>query len=238
MKRQSGLGIAVIGDTVVADVLLARRWYLRWESGDPLPGDELITAPDLTATRAITVRAPAGQVWPWVAQLGQGRGGFYSYDFLENLVGYDIHSADRVVAEWQDIKTGDKVSLHSDVALGVAVGAGNYVASCDLRIFVDQAAGPVPPQNTHTGHFHSRIRAPRGRVLMQRPVRPVAVIVTGILTKDQPQMPFAGDQHPVQALAAGTAGPAFRDRVRTRRPYRGLDDPHAGRGDYRAERPR
>ena len=119
MKRQSGLGIAVIGGTVVADVLLARRWYLRWESGDLLPDDELIAAPDLTATGAITVRAPAGEVWPWVAQLGQGRGAFYSYDFLENLAGYDIHSADRV-AEWQDIKTGDEVRLHPDVALGVA----------------------------------------------------------------------------------------------------------------------
>jgi len=57
------------------------------------------------------------------------------------------------------------------------------------------------------------MRALRGRVLVQRPVRPVAVIVIGILAKDQAQMPFAGDQHPVQALAAGAADPAFRDRV-------------------------
>jgi hypothetical protein len=62
-----------------------------------LPGDDLIVSADLTATRAITVRASAGQVWPWIAQLGQGRGGFYSYDFLENLAGCDIHSADRIV---------------------------------------------------------------------------------------------------------------------------------------------
>ena len=209
MKRQSGLGIAVIGGTVVADVLLARRWYLRWESGDPLPGDELITAPDLTATCAITVRAPAGEVWPWVAQLGQGRGGFYSYDFLENLVGYDIHSADRVVAEWQDIKTGDEVRLHPDVALGVAVGAGNCVTSCDLVILADEATQPVPPQNAHARQCRGWMRASGGRILLQRPVRPVAVVVIGVLAEDQAQVPFAGNQPP----GPGTRGGHCRSSV-------------------------
>jgi hypothetical protein len=71
-----------------------------------------VAAADLTATRAVPVRAGAGVVWPWMAQLGQGRGAFYSYDFLENLVGCDIHSAERVVAEWQSIDVGDTVHLH------------------------------------------------------------------------------------------------------------------------------
>jgi hypothetical protein len=86
-----------------------------------LPGDELMGAADLTATRAVSVRARADVVWPWIAQLGQGRGGFYSYDFLENLVGCDIRSAERVVAEWQSIAVGDVVRLHPDVGLVVAV---------------------------------------------------------------------------------------------------------------------
>jgi hypothetical protein len=74
----------------------------------------------ITATRAITVAASADHVWPWIAQLGQGRGGFYSYDFLENLVGCDMHNADRVVPEWQSIAVGDDVRLHPEVALRVA----------------------------------------------------------------------------------------------------------------------
>jgi hypothetical protein len=82
--------------------LLDRHW---------LPGDDLISHADLTATRAITIHATAAQVWPWIAQLGQGRGGFYSYDFLENLVGCDIHSADRIVPEWQRIDIGAQVTL-------------------------------------------------------------------------------------------------------------------------------
>ena len=64
------------------------------------------------------------------------------------------------------------------------VGAGNYVASCDLRIFVDQAVEPVSPQNTQTGHFQGWMRAAHGRVLVQRPVRPMDVIVIDIFTKN------------------------------------------------------
>jgi hypothetical protein len=85
-----------------------------------LPGDELVPHADLTATRAVTVTAAPGGVWPWIAQLGQGRGGFYSYDFLENLVGCDIHSADRIVPEWQPIDVGDEVNLYPEVGLIVA----------------------------------------------------------------------------------------------------------------------
>jgi hypothetical protein len=59
-------------------------------------------------------------VWAWIAQLGQGRGGFYSYDFLENLVGCDIYGADRIVAAWQDITEGDEVRLRPDIPLRVA----------------------------------------------------------------------------------------------------------------------
>jgi hypothetical protein len=114
-----------MGAAGAAYALIARPWHLRWgatdqESRAPLPGDELIANPDLTATRAITVRAAADEVWPWVAQLGQGRGGFYSYDFLENLVGCRIRSADRIVPDWQSIQAGDEVKLHPEVPLEVA----------------------------------------------------------------------------------------------------------------------
>lgn len=125
MKRLYGVRITVIGAAAAAYVFLARPRYLSWgatdqESDVPLPGDALIANADLTATRAITIRASADQVWPWVAQLGQGRGGFYSYDFLENLVGCDIHSAARIVPEWQQIGVGDEVRLAPEVGLVVA----------------------------------------------------------------------------------------------------------------------
>jgi hypothetical protein len=82
-----------------------------------LPGDELLGPANLVATRAVTVRAGVEDVWPWLAQMGQGRGGLYSYDWVENLVGCQMSSADRVVPEWQDLEVGDDFRLHPDVAL-------------------------------------------------------------------------------------------------------------------------
>jgi hypothetical protein len=122
MRHRAGAGVTVIGGAAAAYALLARSRQLRWGAADdeadgPLPGDELIAHPDLSATRAIAIRGPASQVWPWIAQLGQSRGGFYSYDFLENLAGCDIHSADRVIPEWQEIRVGDEVKLAPQVGL-------------------------------------------------------------------------------------------------------------------------
>jgi hypothetical protein len=116
---------AAIAGAAAAYIALARPGQLRWGATDEefeasLPGDDLIESADLTATRAITIRAPAGAVWPWIAQLGQGRGGFYSYDFLENLARCDIHSADRIRPEWQDVGVGDEVRLAPEVGLVVA----------------------------------------------------------------------------------------------------------------------
>jgi hypothetical protein len=114
---------AVAAMTVAAH---ARRRLLQWgatarELGGALPGDELVPGADMTATRAITIRAPADRVWPWIAQLGQGRGGFYSYDWLENLVGCDMHSADVIVPEWQSVDLGAQVRLHPEMGLAVAL---------------------------------------------------------------------------------------------------------------------
>ena len=133
MRRRYAAGVTAIG-VAATYILVARPRHLRWgansqECDASLPGDDLIVTPDLTATRAIRVRASAGQVWPWIAQLGQGRGGFYSYDFLENLAGCDIHSADRIIPGWQDIKIGDEVKLAPAVGLDVVAGAGAIAGS-------------------------------------------------------------------------------------------------------------
>jgi hypothetical protein len=111
---------------VMVGVVLFRRWQVRWgataaEVGAGLPGDELMRRADRSTTRAVTIAAPPKDVWPWLAQMGQGRGGLYSYDVLENLIGCDIHSADRIVEEWQHVTVGDPFRLHPDIALHVVV---------------------------------------------------------------------------------------------------------------------
>jgi hypothetical protein len=126
MKHRFVAVATALAGAGVAYMLVARPRHLRWgatdqESRGPMPGDDLLANADLTATRAITVRASTDAVWPWIAQLGQGRGGLYSYDFLENLVGCNIHSAERIVPEWQAIKVGDQVKLHPDIPLEVAI---------------------------------------------------------------------------------------------------------------------
>ena len=77
----------------------------------PLPGDEFVPEPEIRHTRGITIAARPEAVWPWLLQLGQGRGGLYSYDWLENLAGCDIHSVDAIVPDLQSIAVGDIVSL-------------------------------------------------------------------------------------------------------------------------------
>jgi len=102
---------------LAAYALVIRPWHLRWGATDaelaaPLPGDELCPEPKVLSTHAITIHAPVRLVWPWIAQLGQHRGGFYSYTWLENLVGCQMRNADRIVPEWQEINVGDEVWLH------------------------------------------------------------------------------------------------------------------------------
>ncbi|ADB63084.1 hypothetical protein Htur_4265 (plasmid) [Haloterrigena turkmenica DSM 5511] len=93
-----------------------RPWHRRWgatedEARGPLPGDDLLPDASEQVTHAIEIDAPAEAVWPWLVQIGQDRGGFYSYDWLEQAVGADIHNVDRIVPEYQDLEEGDVVRL-------------------------------------------------------------------------------------------------------------------------------
>jgi hypothetical protein len=98
----------------VAGAPVLRRWYQRWGATDaerhgPMPGDDLVPDADLESTRAVTIDAPPAEVWPWLVQIGHGRGGLYSFDALENLVGCDLHSADAIVPDLQHLEVGDLV---------------------------------------------------------------------------------------------------------------------------------
>jgi hypothetical protein len=96
---------------------LLRRRVLTWgatseEASGALPGDELLPEADGVATRAVEIEAPPGAVWPWIAQMGPApRGGAYTYDWIENLLGLDMHSVDHVLPEFQDPRVGDAIDL-------------------------------------------------------------------------------------------------------------------------------
>jgi hypothetical protein len=95
---------------------LLHPWLMNWGSTRieqvlVLPGD--VEAPSFYFTRAITIDAPPSTVWPWLLQIGQDRGGFYSNDYLENLTGADIHNTDVIRPEWQTRAVGDRVRMTS-----------------------------------------------------------------------------------------------------------------------------
>lgn len=93
-----------------------RPWMYTWgassdETTAVLPGDELICSGVPRTTRAITIDAPVRAVWPWLAQIGEDRGGFYSYELLERAAGARIHNTSRIHPEWQDLRKGDSIWL-------------------------------------------------------------------------------------------------------------------------------
>ena len=117
-RRTLAAACAVIG-AVLLGGLVFRRPMLTWgatpeETTASLPGDELLPHADLVATRAITMTVPPRDVWPWLVQIGTGRAGAYSYDWLERVAGLDIHSSYRIVPQLQDLSIGDVIPVESD----------------------------------------------------------------------------------------------------------------------------
>ncbi|MFC7530111.1 SRPBCC family protein [Actinoplanes sp. GCM10030250] len=97
----------------------ARRRYVTWgatpeEITGTLPGDDLLPDAGLVSTRAITIDAEPSAVWPWLVQMGSGRGGAYTYDWIENLFGLSMHSADAILPQFQQLAVGDTLPLGSE----------------------------------------------------------------------------------------------------------------------------
>jgi len=109
-------GAALAAGLEVATYPRWRQWCLNWgatqeEVARALPGDDLLAEPDILSTRAIGIDAPAGDIWPWLVQMGPGRAGAYTYDWIENLFGLGMHSADEILPQFQDLKVGDAEQL-------------------------------------------------------------------------------------------------------------------------------
>ena len=113
--RRSTLTLGALGVAAVLYRRMLRRPILNWgateaETRARLPGDELLEQADGVSTRAITIDAPANAVWPWIAQMGPSpRGGAYTHDWIENLLGLNMHSVERVLAEFQHPQVGDTI---------------------------------------------------------------------------------------------------------------------------------
>lgn len=106
-RRPSPLAAAgVAGSAIYATAI--RSWMTRWGMRD---GEG--------CGHAVEIDAAPHEVWPWLAQIGQDRAGFYSYEWIENLAGCRMHNADTVHGGWQDRELGEEVKLHWGYGLPV-----------------------------------------------------------------------------------------------------------------------
>lgn len=118
------------------------------EASAPLPGDELVPEPAEMTTLGVTVVAPAEEIWVWLVQMGHGRGGMYSYDWLENLIGLDIHTTDQIREEWQHLAVGDRVVVVPEGYRAMPAGYSFTVARVEPpRALVLRQAPPEHPWN-------------------------------------------------------------------------------------------
>jgi hypothetical protein len=198
--------------------MLALRRTRNWgaspdEINSELPGDDLVPEPADGTTLAVGIAAPADRVWRWLVQIGQDRGGMYSYDWLENLIGLRIHSAVQVQDEWQHLAAGDRV---------VVVPEGYRPMPAGYAFRVARAAPPTslvlrqaPPDHPWNGvwSFHvvpvgddrcrllSRARtetqAATGLRIATRAMEPVTLVMTrrmlrGIKDRAERQEPAPG----------------------------------------------
>lgn len=155
------LGAAALG----AYTFFLRPWHMRWgatdeEAGAHLTGDDLTPHPKMQTTHAVTIKAPAEEVWSWLVQMGQGRGGFYSYDWIENLLGLRMRNVDEIKPDLQSLHAADQVPLAPDgkTALPIDIVIPNraivmHVEDADLTPFAVMQPGLY---RSLTWSFHLR----------------------------------------------------------------------------------
>jgi F420H(2)-dependent quinone reductase len=198
----AGIGGAVRLAAAVITAPAGRHWYNRWgatpaEAAAAMPGDDLVPHPKMASTRAITIGVPPAEVWAWLVQIGQGRGGFYSYDALENLARCDIHSASQIIPRFQGLQPGDLVRLAPGRApcfraVTVEPGRVLVLAAADPVTQVVQPAAASPDELASTWQWllrpvdggrgtrlvaRQRYSYPRGQSVMWHLVEPVSFVM-------------------------------------------------------------
>lgn len=143
MRVRIAIAGAVIGTTVGITIGRTVRWWQTWgvdplEAGKPLRGDDLVPNPTAIDTRGIIIDAPPDAVWPWLVQMGYGRGGWYSYDQIDMLG----KSADRILPAFQAIAVGDVLptSPNSGFVVRVAETSRALVLYSDTESVAAEAA--------------------------------------------------------------------------------------------------
>ncbi len=189
VERAREVGEGVVGALGIAfDVLtpFLRGARAHWgldpaDAARAYPGDERIASPRWGWTHALEIARPAAEVWPWIAQIGQDKGGFYSYAALENLAGCQLHNADAIHPEWQAMKLGDAFRMHPELpplrVLALEAGRHFLVGTSDEPSAAPAQAGPsvrvtwlflLEPLDARRCRFVSRHRVDHGDAPRER----------------------------------------------------------------------
>jgi hypothetical protein len=184
--------IALLGAFVVAGIFyvsVTEPHIAHWGSTSEeriaaWPGDRFVKDSSYTWTNAVTIHRRAPEVWPWIVQLGQGRGGLYSYDWLERAVGCSVNSTDRILPRFQErFSVGEKVirmcsyAPYNPVALYIP---GRALVLGDTKdTAADLAAGRarmtwafiVEPVDANTSRLIVRSRGSSFSARMQEPLQ-------------------------------------------------------------------
>ena len=180
-------GAALVFVVYLAALVVVRPWHMRWGASDAdvsarLPGDEVLPDGHYRMDHVVTVRAPARAVWPWVAQIGQDRAGFYSYQRLERFFGAHITNADRVHPEWQTRTVGETVRAVQPDYLGGRLGdyVGWRVALFEpgrALVLENWGSFVVRPIDANTTRLHIRLRGRGAPSVKGTLLAPIDVLV-------------------------------------------------------------
>ncbi len=184
------------------------------EASSELPGDELCPDSDLITTRAITISAPSECVWPWLAQIGSGRAGGYSYDWIENLFGLDMHSAEVILPQFQHISQGDEIPfgrhgvmrveiVQPERTLALGFLDGSWV--CTLALLPQSESTRLVsrnritlPRSPATRLFGALIIVPASLVLERKMLLGIKARAERLASDDAPATTEPGDTSPAR----------------------------------------
>jgi hypothetical protein len=203
---------AGVGAALAGYALTFRPWHVRWgatdeEIGRAMPLDGQVPRPTYVTNRAISIQARPEHVWPWLAQMGEWpRGGFYSYVWIERLMGMDVTNADAVLPDFQHVEAGEVIDRTGYLTVK-AVAPGRFLvlgppdAISDLDSTWALVLYPAPDGTTR---LVSRVRARLPRSL--RGVLWLALLDPGQFVMERKMLLEIKRRAEALAAAAVTAG--------------------------------
>src|SRR5215211_4418235 len=157
-----------------------RPWYLRWGATEeeikrPMPLDERVPAPRMNSTMAITIDAPPDEIWPWLAQIGDPpRAGYYSFTWIERMVGMHITNADELLPEFQKLHVGQALDRGGTMVVKSVDPGSHLVLGPPESVDAVKCtwAFALYPIDNHSTRLVTRVRADwsYGKTLKESPI--------------------------------------------------------------------